>query len=398
MSKFSLLANRRAVSERRRRQYPKLWPLLIYLQMGVIAVTVELVSFLICKFWLFRELSRFPFDFWIFHYEPWDGGLGSFLAFVVSFAVSSLVSFVLQRKRTFRANNSTGKSAVMYIVLVLASYLFTLWIPPYILPFFLKLFGPGLGDTVNRLAVSGLTAMLQFPINKFLIMRNKKIVYEAAIFDLDGTLLDSLQDLADAGNYTLSQLGFAPHAVDKYKYFVGSGIPNLVRRMLPETARPDTYVTALRIFSDYYAKHKADHTAPYPGILRLLRRMARYGVPVAVVSNKDDAPAKALVRDYFGPYVAVIKGRTDEYAIKPDPGLVFAALNELGADPARTLYIGDSNVDMETAKNAGLDSCGVLWGFRTEAELSAAGAKYLVENVHELGRKFGITLPNGPKN
>lgn len=398
MPKFSFLASRRALSEKRRRKYPKLWPILIYFQMGVIAVSVELISFLLCKFWLFRDFSRIPFDFWIFRYAPADGGLASFLAFVVSFAVSSLISFILQRKRTFRANNSTGKSAVMYIALVAASYLFTLWVPPYILPFFLKLFGPGLGDTVNRLAVSGLTALLQYPINKFLIMRNKKIVYEAAVFDLDGTLLNSLEDLAEAGNYTLTQLGFAPHTIDEYKYFVGSGIPNLVRRMLPETARPDTYGTALSIFSDYYAKHKADHTAPYPGILRLLRRMTRFGVPVAVVTNKDEAPAKALVRDYFGPYVAVIKGRTDEYAIKPNPGMVFAALNELGADPAHTLYIGDSNVDMETAKNAGLDSCGVLWGFRTEEELTDAGAKYLVENVHELGRKFGITLPSATKN
>lgn len=390
MIKFSFLANRRAVSDKRRRKYPKLWPILIYFQMGVIAVGVELISFALCKFWLFRSLAEKPFYFWIFRYDPSDGGLASFLAFVISFALSSLTSFILQRKRTFRANNSTGRSAAMYIGLVLVSYLFTLWIPPHILPFFLRVFGPGTGETLNRLAVSGLTAMLQYPINKFIIMRSKRVVYEAAVFDLDGTLLNTLEDLADAGNHTLAELGYAPHAVDEYKYFVGNGIPTLITRILPEGARPDTVATALRIFTEYYAKHKADKTAPYPGILRLLRKMNRLGIRSAVVTNKDDAPAKALVRDYFGPYITVIRGRVDAALPKPDPGLVFAALNEMGVDPARTLYIGDSNVDIETARNAGLDSCGVLWGFRTEQELAEAGARYIVDSVHELGRMFGV--------
>lgn len=209
-------------------------------------------------------------------------------------------------------------------------------------------------------------------------------MYKYVIFDLDGTLLNTLDDLGNAGNYALSEQGFPTHEIEKYKYFVGNGIPKLIERMLPEDKREESFGKTYDLFCRYYDAHKRDFTRPYEGIPELLKRLSEIGVRTAVVTNKGDEFAGKLIDDIFGGLIERTYGSIEGIPKKPDPFLVNRAISDFGADKREVLYVGDSGVDMETALNAGLDSCGVLWGFRGREELVENGAKALVTNTEEL--------------
>ena len=168
--------------------------------------------------------------------------------------------------------------------------------------------------------------------------------------------------------------------VQEYRYFVGNGIPKLVERFTPEACRtPETLARALALFDERYAAHKADKTAPYPGIAQLLQHLQAAGVRYGVVTNKDHAAAVGVLQHYFGSLVPHVQGRIDALPPKPAPDTTHLLMKTLGAAPETTLFVGDSNVDIATAKAAGLASCGVLWGFRTLGELQQAGADHIAE-------------------
>lgn len=208
----------------------------------------------------------------------------------------------------------------------------------------------------------------------------KKLV----IFDLDGTLLDTIADLGDACNFALRSLGYSEHAMSTYNYMVGNGVRKLVERAEPD-ADPETVDRLLTLFREYYDQHSTDRTKPYPGITELLRALTDRGVAVAVASNKYQAAVERIISHFFPdiPFVAVM-GQTDTRPVKPDPSIVFAILNEHPTPKAEVLYVGDSNVDIETARRACVESVGVAWGFRPVSELRNAYADHIVSDPDEI--------------
>ncbi|MFR5630434.1 MAG: HAD family hydrolase, partial [Ruthenibacterium lactatiformans] len=179
-------------------------------------------------------------------------------------------------------------------------------------------------------------------------------MYRAVIFDLDGTLLNTIGDLAAAANHTLAEMGFAPHTEEEYKYMVGNGIPKLIERFLPPGHRDKaTQAQAARLFFPYYDAHKEDATAPYPGIPALLAALHGAGVKLGVVSNKEDALTKSVVSHYFPGLFDAVAGHTLGTPTKPDPHLVNGMRAAFGLSAQQVLYVGDSGVDIETARNAG---------------------------------------------
>lgn len=211
-------------------------------------------------------------------------------------------------------------------------------------------------------------------------------MYKTVLFDLDGTLLNTIDDLADAGNRVCAARGWPQHTAEEYKYFVGNGIPRLVERFSPPEARtPDLLADTLAAFQADYGAHLRDKTAPYPGMPALLARLKAAGVQLAVFSNKADPLARQVVADYFdAPLFDAVRGALPGVPTKPAPQGTLALMQAIGADPASTLYVGDSDVDVQTAHNAGLPCCGVLWGFRTRQELAGAGAEHLAADTEEL--------------
>ena len=211
-------------------------------------------------------------------------------------------------------------------------------------------------------------------------------MYKTVVFDLDGTLLNTIDDLADAGNRVCAARGWPQHTVEEYKYFVGNGIPKLVERFSPPEARtPAVLADTLAAFQADYGAHLRDKTAPYPGMPALLVRLKAAGVQLAVFSNKADPLARQVVADYFDAALFdAVRGALPGVPTKPAPQGTLALMQAIGADPAATLYVGDSNVDVDTAHNAGLPCCGALWGFRTRQELTDAGAEHLAADAEEL--------------
>lgn len=208
----------------------------------------------------------------------------------------------------------------------------------------------------------------------------KKLV----IFDLDGTLLNTIADLGNACNHALRELGYSEHALLTYNYMVGNGVRKLVERAEPD-ADPKTVDRLLSIFREYYDEHCMDHTVPYPGIPDMLHTLDSRGVSIAVASNKYQAAAERIVRHYFPdiPFVAIM-GQVEGRPTKPDPSIIFSILNEHPTPKNNVLYAGDSGVDMETARRACIESVGVSWGFRPVSELRAAYADHIVSSTPEL--------------
>ncbi len=206
------------------------------------------------------------------------------------------------------------------------------------------------------------------------------------IFDLDGTLLNSLQDLAASTNYALRQHGYPTHELPAFRYFVGNGINKLLERALPEKER--THENMLKIREDfmaYYAEHKADFTAPYDGICELLKTLKRHHVLLAVASNKYHAATRELIPEYFGEGLFdFVYGQREGIPVKPDPTIVFDIMKEAGGSKEEVLYVGDSGVDMQTAVNSGVTSVGVTWGFRDRKELQENGAQYIADEPYEI--------------
>ena len=207
-----------------------------------------------------------------------------------------------------------------------------------------------------------------------------------AIFDLDGTLLNTIDDLGHAANYALEKNGYPTHSIASYPFFVGNGVRRLIERVLPEDARTVNIVDRLLVhFKEYYNEHNTDFTVPYQGIPELLNKLSAHGVAIAVASNKYQQATEKLINHYFPniSFVAV-EGQKDNVPVKPDPSIVFEILSKAKMPKADTIYIGDSGVDMEMARRACVDSVGVTWGFRPEKELIESHADNIVNSPSEI--------------
>jgi phosphoglycolate phosphatase len=205
--------------------------------------------------------------------------------------------------------------------------------------------------------------------------------YKAVLFDLDGTLLDTLEDLADATNAALAELGFPGHPLEAYKQFVGDGVENLVRRALRQDPLDEALLArGIELTRREYAGRWAEKTMPYPGIADLLNGLARRGIAMAVFSNKPDEFTRLCVTQWLARWHFVaVQGAIPELPRKPDPRGALAIAAQMGVAPREVLYLGDTNTDMQTAVAAGMFAVGALWGFRTADELLAAGAAALAK-------------------
>ncbi len=214
--------------------------------------------------------------------------------------------------------------------------------------------------------------------------------YTAVIFDLDGTLLNTLGDLADAMNIVLEEAGFPPHPHETYKYFVGDGVVKLVERALPPVARDEhTMRECVAAFRGEYARRWDATTAPYEGVAAMLAALGERGVGTAVLSNKPHEYTVKCVERYF-PDAAfgAVQGVCEGVPPKPDPAGALAVAERIAADPGAVVYVGDTNTDMETATAAGFFPLGATWGFRTPAELLAHGARELVDAPGDIVERF----------
>ena len=200
-------------------------------------------------------------------------------------------------------------------------------------------------------------------------------MYKAIVFDLDGTLLDTLDDLKNSVNFALQQEGFPVRTREEIRTFVGNGMLKLIERALGQERYPQ-FDRVLKTFKAHYAEHCADCTKPYEGVLALLETLQARGIKTGILSNKADAATKALAKLYFGERIEYAAGENEAAGIKkkPAPDALFAMMQEMGVERGETLYVGDSDVDVNTAKNAGVDCVAVTWGFRSEEVLREAGA------------------------
>jgi len=212
-------------------------------------------------------------------------------------------------------------------------------------------------------------------------------MYNPIIFDLDGTLLNTLGDLADASNFALAKFGYPTHPEEQYRTFVGNGIPKLIERILPEGTSAEERKRVHAEFSEYYALHKADRTAPYPGISELLAELRSRGITAVCNTNKAHTYSVDLLGGFFGDLLAEVSGDSGKFPRKPAPDAALYFAEKYKCENAKPLYVGDSSVDMQTAQNAGIDACGVLWGFRTRKELEQFSPKFIAENTAQL-RKY----------
>jgi phosphoglycolate phosphatase len=218
---------------------------------------------------------------------------------------------------------------------------------------------------------------------------------DALLFDLDGTLLDTLEDLAGSMNRVLADLGCPAHSVDAYRYFVGEGIVNLVRRALPADRRAEAVVEdGIARMRTAYAEHWADHTHVYDGVADMLDALAARGLPMAVLSNKPHDFTVRCVERFLDRWTfAAVQGVAPDVPPKPDPTGARGIAERLGVAPRRFLYLGDTGTDMRTAVAAGMFPLGVLWGFRPAAELTAAGARALAPTPADILALLRSTPP-----
>ncbi len=204
------------------------------------------------------------------------------------------------------------------------------------------------------------------------------------IFDLDGTLLDTLTDLTNSVNYALEQYGFPTHSEDEVRQMVGNGVAILMERAIPGGRTFPEFEDCLKTFQEHYAIHKKDETKPFPGVMKFLKAAVERGMKLAVVSNKFDLAVKGLCKDFFDPYITTAIGESPQIAHKPAPDTVFAAMKELKSPPECCVYIGDSDVDLATADNAGIPCISVSWGFRSREFLLDHGAARIADSMEDL--------------
>ncbi len=206
-----------------------------------------------------------------------------------------------------------------------------------------------------------------------------------AIFDLDGTVCDTIDDLSEATNFALGSLGHPIHTVEKYKYFVGNGIPKLIYRALPEKNRTEAEILeAKTLMLNYYGVHFADNSVPYDGITETLSSLKEKGIRIAICTNKAHHMAVTIADKIFGGIFEEVIGQQEGRPLKPDPFSPSEIINKFGATPEETVFIGDSGVDMQTAVNTGTHSIGVTWGFRTVDELKENGAQHIADTPSEI--------------
>lgn len=212
-------------------------------------------------------------------------------------------------------------------------------------------------------------------------------MFRAVFFDLDGTLADSVEDLATATNYALSKYGFPKREVKQYRYFAGDGFAKMIERAMPDTAEARAVFEELKkTFTEYYNKHYYDKTVAYDGLSALVKRLKAEGIKLAVVTNKNQSMAELVVGKLFGDSFDLVLGMREGIPAKPDPTAIYMAMEQLGVVSAETAFVGDTSMDITAGINASLYSIGVLWGFREAAELIGAGANTLVKNAAELER------------
>ena len=211
---------------------------------------------------------------------------------------------------------------------------------------------------------------------------SKKLV----IFDLDGTLLNTIGDLAACCNHMLRQRGLEEHSYEEYCHFVGNGVTRLVERALPESLRTTDYIAAARKdFVEYYYDNIDNYTVAYDGVHELLRRCVNAGATLAVASNKFHSGTNRLIEKFFGDIeFAAIYGNRDGFPLKPDRAIIDLIMEQCGATADNTYMVGDSGIDIQTARAAGTHAIGVSWGFREREELVESGAEYIADNTEEL--------------
>ena len=212
------------------------------------------------------------------------------------------------------------------------------------------------------------------------IMRNIKYI----IFDMDGTLLDSLTDLQNTLNYCFSKEGFPEKTYQEVRSFVGNGLRKLIERAVPQGTKEEKIDQILEVFKPHYMAHCMDFTAPYEGVVEMLAQLKEAGYKMAIVSNKADEALKHLSEQFFGEYIDVAIGERAGMNKKPAPDLVYLAMEEIGATKENTVYIGDSEVDYQTAVNSGLKCISVLWGFRDKDLLESYGAKCFANTPNDV--------------
>lgn len=203
--------------------------------------------------------------------------------------------------------------------------------------------------------------------------------YEAVIFDLDGTLVDTLDDLTDSVNFALSSFGFPMRSREEVRSFVGNGVRKLVYLSVPEGTDEETSEKCLGVFKEHYKNNSRNKTKPYDGIIELLEKLCESDVKTAVVTNKMQSAAKDIVEFFFGNKISLAVGQVDGVAQKPNPDGVLLVLEKLGIKKEKAVYVGDSEVDCITARNAGIDCIGVTWGFRSAETLKESGAGIIVD-------------------
>jgi phosphoglycolate phosphatase len=208
--------------------------------------------------------------------------------------------------------------------------------------------------------------------------------YQAVIFDLDGTLLDTLEDLKNSVNAAMDAMGFPQRTLEEVRRFVGNGVAKLIERAVPSDTDEETVKQTLAAFKEHYFLHCEDHTRPYEGVLNLLDALLEQGIKIAVVSNKTDAAVKSLCKRYFGDRISLAVGDREGMAKKPSPDAIFAVLDEWHLSAEEAVYIGDSEVDIFTAQNAKMEMICVTWGFRDRDFLSQNGATAFADSAENL--------------
>ena len=208
--------------------------------------------------------------------------------------------------------------------------------------------------------------------------------YKAVIWDLDGTLLDTLEDLMNSVNYALEKFGMPKITLMQTRRFVGNGVGRLIQLAVPEGTDKETEEKVLAIFKNHYEEHSLDITRPYDGVVDVLKALKEKGYKLAIVSNKIENAVGELAEKFFPGLIDVAIGETPDVPKKPAPDMIYKALDKLGIEKIEAIFIGDSDVDVATSINSGLDMLTVLWGFRDEEELIEAGAKVFVRKPNEI--------------